>query len=213
MRLYQNRGTYHCSLSGSGNRRISLRTKDRSEATIRASLIEKEIDMILIYSQIVKEHHKILRKIEKHNSNIIRMIETFENNKNGKTKAANLRTYETEESLQNAIIPFLQDHFNFRNIVSQKVGNDGIIDLFGYRENKRIGIEVKLGSLSDKYLGQCLRYLKDKLLALDELWLIGEEKHRSTGVYADFKKIKLYITTKSYRAKKLIKKIEAKHTK
>lgn len=206
MTVYKrNNGVYYCSIPQSGGKRISLRTSNYLEAKKRFALIKNEVDLMLIYHDLLLQNKRILEAIDARNTNLIREIE-----RHGivAPRPKNIKTYSSEDEFQNAIMPFLRSEYGLMEQKKQLVIGAGIVDLYGVSDGKAVIVEFKLGHLSERYLGQCLRYLGDPSIKADELWLIGEKRHPTTWVYSQYDKIKLFVANRSNRAKKPIRKID-----
>ena len=182
----------------------SLKTKDKIVAKKAYRILEKELALISIYKTVFLELKKAKYELENHYDRILAMIENsphlpFFNNE----EAA--KGFETEESMQQSLLPSIATQFGLKKISEYHKCESGILDVLCECDNKKIIIEFKLNNLSERYLGQCLRYLKDNSISADELWLVGESGDRTTLIYNGFEQIKVFVTTKSPAAKKKIK--------
>jgi len=200
MRLWKHSNGYFYIISG--NKQISLKTKERQVAVRLYKLAEKEFLTINLYKEILKAHRRSLSEIENHYKKMMQIV-----NESGSEMQNSQGRYPSEENMQTDLIVFLQQAFKLKNVEEKKPCKSGIVDAIGDCHSKRVIIEFKLGSLSEKYLGQCLRYLNDEELQAHELWLVGEDISSTSFIYRDFPKIKLFVLSKSKKAKSKLREI------
>lgn len=197
MRLFKHdNGTYYITLRR--GKHLSLKTKDAKLARGLYKTVEKELALIHVYKEIIKENRRILREIEAHYGKIAELISNGDYADNG--NGSNGR-FSSEQDMQERLIPALQERYGLTNIREQEPVGVGIVDAIARRAGTMIIIEFKLGTIKDKHLGQCLRYLGDSSHSAEELWLVGEYIDSTATVFRDFKNIRLFRLSKSNRSK------------
>lgn len=199
MRLYKRpNGYFYIEIER--NRPFSLKTKD--EATARQTYKKFEIEITLLKTHEILYNE--LKKAEKEIGSYLSKISSdYEVNPYASILKNKKRNSEflSEDAMQDWLLSEMKKQFNLKNIDEYYKCKSGIVDVLCECENKKIILEFKLGKLSEANLGQCLRYLDDKKILANELWLIGESVDKTIRVFKKFYKIKLFVITKSNKAK------------
>lgn len=197
LRQHKKHGTWYI---WRGRTLKSLNTKDEKIAREKFAIIQKSSELIDVYRMIVADQQRALAEIENHYSRIADIV-----NSDGSRKDRPRQFFfESEQDMQFKLTTTLINDFGFKDLVQYKECDVGIVDAFGYYDGEPTAIEFKLGSIRERYLGQCLRYLGDDSLGAKKLWLIGEDLDTSASIFKKFQDIAVFVTTKSVRAKCLI---------
>lgn len=182
-RLLNRNGNYYIEIQ---RKRITLKTRDPVAAKRKAALIQRELEVLGAYKIIADRLFKAKEKIDNHYKQIEHLIgvhEDFFNN------SCNSRNLEKEEEFQAAALPVLIEKFNLELVGTFVECHSGIPDAICISGKTKIVVEFKRQSIGEEHLGQCLRYLNDKAIGAEYLWLVGKKEGRGISVFKDFPKI------------------------
>jgi hypothetical protein len=170
--------------------KFSLKTKDAESAQKMFDLISTELQIVDIYQEVLIRYDKVLSGIREHHKSIGNFLKM--------KKPTYDKPFVTETGLED----FVYDHLSELQIIP--VGRqirikNGVVDIMGLKQGNKIAVEIKLGSLSEQNLGQCLRYLN--VSDITEVYLIGESISGSLHVFKEFK-IRVFTVRKNrYKGK------------
>ena len=193
MRLFKVKETYYITIKR--GKHVSLHTKDKNIATKLFEKFEIETRMLRTYQLLLKEYQDIITEIEKYHEDIRALID-----KNEYIQIESCA--QKERTLQSELVPHIVTEFNLQDVRQYVKCPSGEVDILGHYEGRKIIIELKVGSLKEEHLGQCLRYLNDKQIIPDEVWLMGSHIKPSASVFGQFDKIKLFTVGKRRKGKK-----------
>jgi len=180
-------GYFYVSVNRSDH--FSLKTKDANIAQDMFNLIAADLQIIDIYQEVLIRYDKVLAGIREHHNDI------------GKYLKMKKPTYDKPFISEEGLAGFVYEHLSELQITPlgrQIRMKNGIVDILGMKDEKKVAVEVKLGSLSEQHLGQCLRYLKNS--DISEVYLIGESIDSSVHVFKDFK-IRIFTIKKRLNGK------------
>jgi hypothetical protein len=205
MRLFKRKNNYYVEVAR--NQSYPLKTSDHQEAVRLFEIIKSELALLNSYKIIVAEQEKILCDMEDRHIRLMNLLNQAADFSRDTEKRPG--SFKTELEFQNHVISRLPE-MGISGIEQFKAFENGVTDAIGtHHHGKKIIFEFKLGSIREVYLGQCLRYLKNKKIGADELWLIAEYSNETKiDVFSDFSNIRLFVLSKDYRSKHVIREIK-----